>query len=118
MLATRQFCLTTDLRSDPELILEYEDFHRPGNVWPEVLASIRQSGILDMQIYRLGLQLIMVITVDDSFSFAGKAAIDGGNKMVMKWESLMTKFQNAAADSETEGKWQEIDNIFNLQQHP
>ena len=58
----RQYCLTLNLRDDDELIREYEGYHKPGNVWPEVIDSIRESGILDMRIYRSGLLLIMIMT--------------------------------------------------------
>ncbi len=113
----RQFCLTLDLRDDEELIREYEQHHQPGNTWPEVIASIHDSGILDMQIYRSGTQLIMVMTVDESFSFEEKALRDDRNLKVMEWERLMTKFQRAAEDASADKKWQTVSNIFDLSKH-
>ena len=117
MHAQRQFCLTLDLRDDEELIREYEQYHQPGNTWPEVIASIRDSGILDMQIYRSETRLIMVMTVDESFSFEDKALRDSQNPIIKEWECLMTKFQHAGADANASDKWQELRNIFDLGQH-
>ena len=113
----RQLCLTLDLRDDEGLIQEYEQYHKPGNTWPEVIASIRDSGILDMQIYRSGTRMVMVITVDDSFSFEDKALRDNGNPRAMDWERLMTRFQQANADASADDKWRELRNIFDLSQH-
>ena len=117
MQGQRQFCLTLDLRDDEELIREYEQYHQPGNTWPEIIASIRDSGILDMQIYRFGTQLIMVMTVDGSFSFEEKALRDGRNPKIMEWERLMTKFQRADAGASANSKWLQLRNIFDLSQH-
>ena len=113
--APRQYCLTLSLKDDEELIREYEEYHKPGNVWPEVTDGIRATGILDMQIYRLGLQLIMVMTVSDTFSFEKKSLQESLNPKVLEWERLMEKFQNKAEGEG--GKWQEVENIFDLSKH-
>jgi L-rhamnose mutarotase len=113
----RQYCLTLELRNDENLIREYEEFHRPGGVWPEVLESIRKSGILDMQIYRRGTLLTMVLTVSDAFSFDEKAEQDSGNPKVVEWERLMTRFQRADAGAGAGDKWQLVSTIFNLREH-
>ena len=113
----RQFCLTLDLRDDEGLIREYEQYHQPGHTWPEVIDSIRRSGVLDMQIYRAGTHLVMVMTVTDSFSFEKKARMDSQNPKVVQWERLMTRFQLAAAESRTGAQWKKMQNIFDLSLH-
>ena len=113
----RQFCLTLDLHDDEDLIREYEQYHQPGHTWPEVIDSIRRSGILDMQIYRAGTQLVMVMTVTGSFSFEEKNLMDRQNPKVVEWERLMTRFQLAAADSSAGAKWKKMQSIFDLSQH-
>jgi L-rhamnose mutarotase len=117
MATLRQFCLTLDLRDDDELIREYEALHRRGSVWPENIAGIRESGILDMQIYRIGTQLIMVLTVDDDFSFEEKARSDSQNPKVMEWERLMEKFQHVEPGTGVRAKWRQLRNIFGLGEH-
>jgi len=115
MSTPRQYCLRLNLKDDTALIYEYEEYHKPGNVWPEVIDSIRSAGILDMQIYRSGFELIMVMTVSGSFSFEDKALRDSLNPMVVNWERLMDKFQ--LKDEGTDVKWQEVSSIFRLSEH-
>ena len=43
-----RFCLALDLVNDPILIDQYIKHHN--NVWPEIIDSIKDSGILEMQI--------------------------------------------------------------------
>ena len=57
-------------------------------------------------------QLIMVMTVSDSFSFDDKALQDSLNPKVLEWERLMETFQNKAEG--VDSKWQEVRNIFQL----
>lgn len=115
MSTPQQYCLTLTLKEDDELIREYEEYHKPGNVWPEVIDSIRDAGILDMQIYRSGLQLIMVMTVSDTFSFENRSIQDSLNPKVVEWEQLMNKFQKKA--EVIDSKWQVVPNIFELSKH-
>lgn len=109
---SKQYCLTLDLKNDAKLIDEYEAIHRA--VWPEILESIKQSGINDMKIFRLGTRLCMIMEVSDTFSFEKKAAMDAGNEKVQEWENLMWKFQEALPGAAPGSKWQLMDEIFSL----
>ena len=111
-MPNRQFCLTLDLRDDAKLIEEYERYHQDGNVWPEVLESIKSSGIDDMRIYRLETRLVMIIEANDSFSFEAKALSDQQNAKVQEWEALMEKFQRVDEQNKEKEKWQLMTKIF------
>ena len=111
-MPNRQFCLTLDLRDDAKLIEEYERYHQDGNVWPEVLESIKSSGIDDMRIYRLETRLVMIIEANDSFSFEAKALADQQNAKVQEWEALMEKFQRVDEQNKEKEKWQLMTKIF------
>ena len=63
-------CLALDLKDDPALIAKYEEYHR--NVWPEILNSLRDAGITNMEIYRISNRLFMIIETTDDFSFEKK----------------------------------------------
>ena len=54
-----RFCLALDLVNDPILIDQYIKHHN--NVWPEIIDSIKDSGILDMQIFHVADRLFMII---------------------------------------------------------
>jgi L-rhamnose mutarotase len=109
----RRYCLTLDLKDDPELILEYKRYHE--RVWPEITKSIRDSGILDMEIYLLGSRLCMVIEVSESFSFESKAEADRTNQKVQEWEQLMWKFQQELPNAKPGEKWMLMERIFKLE---
>ena len=112
-MSTRH-CLALDLQDDPELIAEYKQYHSPGQVWPEVLSSIKDSGILHMEIYQTGNRLFMIIEVDDHFSFSKKAAMDQSNPKVQDWEELMWKYQQALPHAKPGEKWMVMNKIFEL----
>jgi len=115
-MTKKQYCLVLDLNDDAQLIEEYERYHQPGNVWPEVLDSIRSSGIEDMRIYRHENKLTMFMLVNDTFSFEAKTQADQDNPKVQEWEALMDKFQKRL-NNEPEVKWMLTDEIFSLSQH-
>ncbi len=92
----------------------YERCHREDHFWPEIADSIHQAGIRDMEIYRTGNRLFMVMTVSPSFSFEKKAALDAGNKKVQEWGSLMERFQQRLPWTPKDGKWERMDRIFSL----
>ena len=107
-----RFCLTLDLKDDPALIAEYEAWHQ--NVWPEIIESIRASGIENMQIYRFSNRLFMIIEVNETFSFDKKGATDAGNEKVQEWETLMWKYQQGVPGAKPGEKWVMMDKIFEL----
>jgi len=105
-------CLALDLQSDPALIAEYENWHR--EVWPEIKASILDSGITQMEIYRLENRLFMIMETNATFSFEKKAAADAANPAVEKWEQLMWKYQLAIPGGRPGEKWRLMNKIFEL----
>ncbi|MFZ4861844.1 L-rhamnose mutarotase [Sphingobacterium sp. Mn56C] len=108
----RRYGLALDLQDDPVLIAEYEAYHRA--VWPEIKAAITASGIEQMEIYRFGNRLFMLMDVNDTFSFEAKAASDAKNDKVQEWEQLMWKYQQALPGAKPGEKWVIMDKIFEL----
>lgn len=108
----KRYCLALDLKDDPQLIAEYEDYHR--EVWPEIKESILGSGIIAMEIYRLENRLFMIMDTAADFSFEQKAIADKANKKVQEWETLMWKFQQPLPNSKPGEKWVLMDRIFEL----
>jgi L-rhamnose mutarotase len=105
-------CLALDLKDDPALIAEYEDYHTA--VWPEIKQSILASGIKQMVIYRTGNRLFMIMDVEDDFSFTQKARLDADNPKVQEWEELLWKYQQALPTAAPGQKWVLMDKIFEL----
>jgi L-rhamnose mutarotase len=108
----KRYCLALDLKEDPALIAEYEQYHK--NIWKEIKDSIRESGIESMSIYRTGNRLFMIMEVADGFSFEDKSAADAANPLVQDWENLMWKFQQPLPWSRPGEKWVLMHELFRL----
>lgn len=109
----RRYCLTLDLKNDPQLIAEYKRHH--GKIWPEITRSIKDAGIEDMEIYLLGTRMFMLMEVSEQFSFEKKAIADRENPKVREWEELMWKFQEPLPDARPGEKWMLMERIFKLE---
>ncbi len=107
-----KYCFALDLVDDPKLIAEYEEYHRNG--WPEIKKSISDAGITNMEIYRAGNRLFMIMETDTSFTAEKKAAMDAANPKVQEWEALMWKYQQALPTAKPGEKWLLMDKIFQL----
>lgn len=110
----KRYCLALDLVDDPRLIAEYDNWHKSSNCWPEVKKSLLDSGITNMEIYRTGNRLFMILEAADSFSFESKAALDASNEKVQQWEQLMWTFQKPLPWAKEGEKWIVMDKIFQL----
>lgn len=108
----KKYCLTLDLKDDADLIAEYEEQHK--TIWPEIIDSITAAGITNMEIYRLGTRLFMIIEAEEGFTFSKKAAMDEGNTKVQEWEDLMWKYQQPIKGALAGEKWVLMDKIFQL----
>lgn len=107
-----RYCLALDLKNDDNLIAEYELYHQ--NVWPEIIDSIKDSGITGLDIYRVSNRLFMIMETDETFSFDRKNAMDNANPKVQEWENLMWKYQQAIPNSKPGEKWVLMNKIFEL----
>lgn len=107
-----KYCLSLDLKNDENLISEYEAYHQ--SVWPEIIDSIKNSGITNMEIYRIFNRLFMIMETDESFSFDKKNEMDAGNRKVQEWEKLMWKYQQALPGAKPGEKWMLMNKIFQL----
>jgi L-rhamnose mutarotase len=106
--------LALDLQDDPRLIAQYEEHHR--RVWPEVLAHLREQGVVRMEIYRLGTRLFMLMETDDRvYDAARMAQAAAQNPAVRDWEALMWRFQVPTPWTAPGEKWATMKDIFRLE---
>jgi L-rhamnose mutarotase len=110
----KTYCLTLDLQDDPKLIAEYKWYHRPENIWPEVVNGLRSHGILSEEIYLLGARLVMILQTTDDFSFAAKSLADVENPKMKEWEALMWKYQKPLPHARPGEKWVLMEKIFHI----
>ena len=86
------------LEQNPDLIRQYRYFHSREGIWPEILQGIKDSGILEMEIYLLDHYLCMIVDLPEDLS----------------WQNFVSQFQRAAADARSDEKWQRMERIFHL----
>jgi L-rhamnose mutarotase len=108
----RRYCLALDLKPDEASIKEYELHHE--NVWSEIKDSIKDAGIENMEIYRTGTRLFMIMEVNDDFNFETKSKADAANAKVQEWETLMSTFQQPLPWAAPGDKWLLMNKIFEL----
>ena len=110
----KRYCLALDLKDDPQLIAEYERWHKTENSWPEIRKSILDAEILDMQIYRTGNRLFMIMETSDHYDAKKKRQMDTLNPKVQEWEQLMWIFQQPLPWAKDNEKWVMMEQIFQL----
>ena len=108
----KRYTLALDLVNDEKRIAEYEQYHK--KIWLEIRNSITDSGITDMEIYRLDNRLFMIMETNDDFSFEKKSRMDAENPKVQEWESLMWHYQQALPMAKSGEKWLLMNKIFDL----
>ena len=84
----KRYCQTLTLVDDEEMIARYVEAH--AHVWPEIIEGQRQVGILDMQIYRFGRNLFMIMDTVDNFEFDHKLAILATLPRQAEWEAYVS----------------------------
>jgi len=106
----KRYCQTLQLIDDDKMIATYVEAHR--HVWPEVVEGQRQVGIIDMQIYRRGRQLFMIMDTEEFFDFERDMARLATLPRQAEWEAYVSRFQGCSASSKSNEKWQLMERIF------
>ena len=111
----KRHCFSCDLKDNSELIAMYKEYHKTGNVWPEITESIKAAGLFDMPIYLTENRLFLVMEVNESYDPKLKANQDRANPKVQEWENLMSTFQQALPWANKGEKWCKMEQIFQLE---
>jgi L-rhamnose mutarotase len=110
----QKYYFALDLIDDPEIIAAYEHWHKSENLRPEIMQNIRDAGVTNMEIFRTGNRLFMIMETDDSFTFERKAALDANNSKVQEWEKFVWEFQKPLPWARKGEKWILMNQIFKL----
>ncbi len=110
----KRYCRTLDLRDDAALVAEYRRRHAEGNVWPEVMAGIREVGILDMDIYLAGRRAFMIVETPLDFDWEEAMARLSTLPRQQEWEDYMSVFQAAGPGQTSAEKWKPMERVFHL----
>ena len=111
----KRYCQTLNLKDDDaSFIAEYRKRHSEGEVWPETLAAIREIGILEMEIYILGTNTVMIVETPLDFDWDTAMAKLATLPKQREWEAYMAELQNADPNASSAEKWQLMDRMFHL----
>ena len=108
----KRYCRTLELRDDPEMIARYEEAH--ANIWPEIREGILSVGILDMQIYRYGTRLFMIMDTVDDFDFEKDNERLAKLPRQAEWEAYVAQMQGCDPNAPSTDKWHLMDKNFSL----
>lgn len=108
----KRYCFALDLINNQKLINDYIEYHKV--VWPEIIESLKESGIIHAEIYHVEDRLFLVIDTNEKFSLEIKGKMDAENPIVQKWETIMWKYQKALPNAKLGEKWVLMNRIFKL----
>ncbi len=106
----KRYCQTLTLVDNEEMIKKYVEVH--SHVWPEIIQGQREVGILDMQIYRHGRTLFMIMDTVDNFDFERDMARLSTLPRQAEWEAHVAQFQGCSSTARSDEKWQLMERIF------
>lgn len=112
--AVKRYVQTMELKDNPELIAEYRRRHSRGEVWPEIIAGIKEVGILEMEVYLKDTRLVMIVDTPADFDWEVAMNRLATLPRQQEWEEYMALFQQCRAEATSNEKWQMMDRLFHL----
>ena len=101
-----------EINNDPELIAQYRYWHSEAHHWQEIREGIKAVGILEMEIYMLGNQLVMIVDAPVDFNWDEAMNRLATLPRQAEWEAFVAKFQGCSAEARSDEKWQPMERIF------
>jgi L-rhamnose mutarotase len=98
------------LRIKAEVIEEYESEHK--NVWPELLAKLKEVGISDYSIFRRGQDLFLVMRVVD---FEGAWRALEKDPVNLRWQQKMAKYFEQVPDLQPGERFAVMKEVFYME---
>jgi len=91
---------------------EYIDIHKKGNVWPEVIKNITDSGVKKMKIYVLDEYSIVYAEAED---IDGALKKMGDREIQHKWNEATADFMDTQPDYDSEEVVKKLKCVFDLE---
>ena len=103
-----------EIKDDPELMAQYRYWHSEAHHWQEIREGIKAVGILEMEIYIHGNQLVMIVDAPADFDWQEAMNRLATLPRQAEWEAFVARFQGCSADARSDEKWQPAERIFRL----
>lgn len=98
------------LRLKPDTIEEYERSHR--QVWPELLARLKEVGISDYSIFRRGQDLFLVMQIEN-FEYAWDLLAN--DPVNLRWQAEMAKYFEPVPDLKPGERFAMMKEVFYME---
>jgi L-rhamnose mutarotase len=97
---------TADLKSDSASIASYEYYHSAKGVWKEITEANRRAGIDEVEIYRQGSRLIMILRMPENMDMRVSDSLYASvGPKLQEWQNLMNTFLLAPAGADSGQLW-------------
>ena len=104
--------MTLMLRDDDAIVELYREHHR--NAWPEVIARLREIGVVEMRIYLRGRRLFMYMEAVDGFAPEREFPKLLEDSRYRVWDELMRSLQQPAPEAKAGEWWAAMEEVFDL----
>jgi L-rhamnose mutarotase len=104
--------MTLLLKDGSEIVERYKQYHR--NVWPEVIARLREIGVVEMRIYLLGNRLFMYTQTIDGFVPEREFPKLNEDARYREWDELMRGLQQSVPEVKVGEWWAPMEEVFDL----
>lgn len=114
--ALRRIVRVQDLIADEEVYAAYDKAHSLGHTPAAVLEVQRRHGIADLEIYRVGDRLVMILTVTADYDPDGLDRASTAMPALIDWHRRMGVLQRRPAGASED--WSEAHCVFRQSEHP
>jgi L-rhamnose mutarotase len=109
----KSYAMTILLRDDPTVIEAYRFHH--AHAWGEVVAGLKEVGVLEMRIWLRGRALFMLAETVDEFDWDGDfARYEAGDPRRADWQRTMERLQEPVPDAASGEWWAPMERVFDL----
>lgn len=110
----KRYVQMMELPSDEAAIREYRKWHSREHMWRDIVAGIRQAGLLEMEIYILGNRLVMIVDAPAWMDWQEAMRLLSTLPRQAEWEAFVSRFQGCSAEARSSEKWQMMERMFHL----
>lgn len=110
----KRYCQFLEIEDNPELIELYRKIHSRDEAWPEILAGIREVGILEMELYITGNKVVMIVEAPLDFDWDKAMARLATLPRQAEWEAAVARLQGCSPDATSDQKWTMMERMFHL----
>ena len=108
----QSYGFTLLLKDDADVIDRYKRYHR--EAWPEVIARLKEIGIIEMKIFLIGRRLFMYMEAVDGFDPDRDFPKLNELPRYREWDVLMSSMQERVPEAREGEWWAAMEEVFDL----